>query len=121
MQNEALCLSQIKLEEARDRYIDLFESAPIGYLILNRDGVVTQCNHVAAGLLSSEQEQLNSHRFTNHVFPADEECWQHYFIALLNSAGPLGRQVRLKSRMAAFSTWRSAAWRNAHRERTATC
>ena len=98
MQNEALCLSQIKLEEARDRYIDLFESAPIGYLILNRDGVVTQCNHVAAGLLSSEQEQLNSHRFTNHVFPADEECWQHYFIALLNSAGPLGRQLRLKSR-----------------------
>ena len=35
----ALCAwSQIKLEEARDRYIDLFESAPIGYLILNRDG-----------------------------------------------------------------------------------
>lgn len=42
MQNEALREAQVALEETRDRYVDLYEFAPDGYLSLSVHGLIEE-------------------------------------------------------------------------------
>ena len=52
-QNEELRLVQLELSRARDRYQELFDSAPIGYLILDRSFMIRETNLKAALYLES--------------------------------------------------------------------
>ncbi len=63
MQNEALQAAQYDLSEARDRYFDLYECAPVGYLALDVHGVIRSSNLTAAELLGIERKQLIGTRF----------------------------------------------------------
>ena len=58
MQNEALRQAQQALEEARDRYLDLYEFAPVGYLTLSAEGIIEAINLTGAKLLGRERRQL---------------------------------------------------------------
>lgn len=51
MQNEELIRTQEELDDARVRYFDLFQRAPIGYLTLGREGDVRAVNIAGAQLL----------------------------------------------------------------------
>lgn len=51
VQNEQLLKAQGELEEARDRFADLYDFAPVGYLTLDFNGVITEINLVGASLL----------------------------------------------------------------------
>jgi PAS domain S-box-containing protein len=58
VQNEQLLLAQGELEDARDRYADLFDFAPIGYLILDSHGSIRQINLTATALLERSRSFL---------------------------------------------------------------
>ncbi len=57
-QNLALRESQQKTEEARDRYSDLYDFAPVGYVTLNRQGCVEEINLTGAAMLGSERKDV---------------------------------------------------------------
>ena len=40
MQNEALLQTQSALQATKDRYVDLYEFAPVGYCTLSLDGLI---------------------------------------------------------------------------------
>lgn len=52
IQNEALQQARDRLEIARDRYRNLFEQAPVGYLILDGEGRIREANRAAVDLLA---------------------------------------------------------------------
>jgi PAS domain-containing protein len=62
MQNAELGRSQAELEQARNlaksRYDDLYEFAPIGYLTLDKTGLIRAANLTAATLLGVERNAL---------------------------------------------------------------
>ncbi len=60
MQNQELREAQHLLEEARDQYTDLFDFAPIGYLILDEKGVIENINLTACSLLGVDRLQIRS-------------------------------------------------------------
>lgn len=82
-QNEQLKHAQSELEHARDRYADLYDFAPIGYLAVNPDGALTDVNLVGAALLGHHRSFLDrlllvavahpSHRAPLRKFLA--ACW----------------------------------------------
>ena len=50
-QNDALLLANAALEQERRRYAELFDGAPVGYVVTDRTGVLVQVNRAAAVLL----------------------------------------------------------------------
>lgn len=52
LQNEELALAQVAVEVERQRYQELFENAPDGYLVTNGEGVIRQVNRTAATQLN---------------------------------------------------------------------
>ena len=90
MQNETLRQAQIDLEVSRDRYVDLYDFAPVGYLTLDRSGLIAEANFTAAALLGVERQQLYGRRFAIYVTMADREVWQRHFVAVLTREDRLG-------------------------------
>ena len=58
VQNEQLLKAQSELEEARDRYADLYDFAPIGYLSLDVHGAIVEINIAAAALFGRQRRFL---------------------------------------------------------------
>jgi len=90
VQLEELKRANIAMEEARDRYLDLYEFSPVGYLTVTRVGLVSQLNLTAAGLLGVDRLQIFNCRFWNLVAPKDRDRWQRLFLNIMEdpSNGP---------------------------------
>jgi two-component system sensor histidine kinase/response regulator len=82
MQNEALRQAQSDLEESRDRYVDLYEFAPVGYVTLTTDGLISELNLTAVKLLGTERKKLLQRRFTALVITVDQDRWTQFFLSM---------------------------------------
>jgi signal transduction histidine kinase len=80
MQNDQLRLSQNSLEEQRDRYLELYDFAPCGYITLSNTGLIDAINLTGAGLLVEERRQLIMRRFASFVVDEDKDRWYRFFL-----------------------------------------
>ncbi len=71
-QNSQLVETQHALEESRDRLVDLYEFAPIGYMAITAAGVVLEMNLTGAALLRKERGKIIGHPFSAFVAKADK-------------------------------------------------
>ena len=69
MQNEELRQAQIKLGELKDRYLDLYDFAPVGYVTMNEKGMILQANLTAVRLLGEDRQSLIKTFFSRLVSP----------------------------------------------------
>jgi C4-dicarboxylate-specific signal transduction histidine kinase len=67
MQNAELRQARDSQEAALDRYSALYEFAPVGYLTLDRSGVIRAMNLRGASLLRVERAKLVGHDFVHSV------------------------------------------------------
>ncbi len=98
MQNQALRNAQSELEASRDRYHDLYDFAPVGYLTLTAEGMIEEINLTATTLLGMERKNLLQRRFTAQVIPADQGRWLTLFMALMKQDGKGSIEVGLQCR-----------------------
>ncbi|MFA6015797.1 MAG: PAS domain-containing protein [Gallionellaceae bacterium] len=71
MQNEALRETQIELEMSRDRYFELYNLAPVGYVTLNEKGLILEANLTTANMLDEFRSVVINQFFTNFIQPDD--------------------------------------------------
>lgn len=79
MQNEELRLAQEELAESRNRYLDLYDFAPVGYLTLTALGLISEINHTAVTLLGETRHKLIHRGFSQFVVPEDNDRWYLFF------------------------------------------
>ncbi|MBU4181554.1 MAG: histidine kinase [Hydrogenophaga sp.] len=87
-QNEELRRTQSDLAAARDRYLDLFDFAPVGYFTLDRSGVILECNLTGAALLGGHRAVLKGCSFSRFVSPSDGDRWHLFTREVLGEDGP---------------------------------
>lgn len=78
MQNEELKRASAMVEETRNRYVDLYEFAPIGYLTLDENGMVIEANLTAAVQLGIERSGLIKRPFQNFILPLDRDKFRSH-------------------------------------------
>ena len=97
-QNEELRRTQVALAVARDRYVDLYDHAPVGYLTVDRHGVVLEANLTAASLLNVEQAALSGSQFSRFVASHDADRWARHATRSILAGGTQSIDVMVQPR-----------------------
>ncbi len=95
MQNEELVRVQVELEKSRDRYIDLYDFAPVGYVTLSEKGVILEANLTVATLLEVERKKLLRQRLAKFVFREDQDAFYFFSKRVFEAQIQLAGEVRL--------------------------
>ena len=96
-QNHELRESQRQLEDYRDRYIDLYDSAPLGYASLDEEGYLQEINLAGAKMLGAERQAITGYPFVNHVADEDVTTFQAHLRQCIAERCETTTEVRLKS------------------------
>ncbi len=75
MQNQELHRAQVEAERSRERYLDLFDYAPVGYFTLDKNAVILEANLTGAGLLGIERISLIDKPLTNFIHKDDQDTF----------------------------------------------
>lgn len=112
LQNEALREAEEALQAARDRYFDLYEMAPIGYLTLDGDALVLEANLRATVLLGVPRARLVGRRLA--LFAGDSRALLGHLAAAIASPDPQvaeltfgARRLRVESQACAGESGRA--------------
>lgn len=83
LQNEQLREAQLELSLSRDRFADLYDYAPVGYLTLDSSGLVIEANFAAASILGVGRDRLLRSKFSDFLAPSSQDAaylyWQKVF------------------------------------------
>ena len=95
LQNEELRNSRNDLELARDGYAKLYNEAPVGYLSIDRSGIITQANRTFLEWVGDEGRLVGS-SFANQLGDPDRESFLGRFGAMFRQ--PLGKSMDVHMR-----------------------
>ena len=95
-QAEELRRAHLALTESRDKYLDLFEFAPLGYLTLNDKALITNVNLTGTVLLGVERNDLLKARFGKFITENDIVEWHKYFMYVQKQGEKLTCTLMLK-------------------------
>jgi PAS domain S-box-containing protein len=97
-ENESLRATQRHLEAYRDRYVDLYDFAPLGYVTLDEDGYVQEINLAGAKLLDADREGLTGYAFSDHVAEESRETFQEHLTQCVRDRREMTSELHLQTR-----------------------
>jgi PAS domain S-box-containing protein len=97
-QQSQLIESQHALEESRDRYADLFDFAPVGYVTIDRSGILIEANLAAAAMLGIERRDLLGFPLAASVVEADRRSLLEHLHRCRDGRQTIETRVRLQTR-----------------------
>ena len=95
LQNEELREAQLKLEDSRHRYFDLYNFAPVGYFTLNKEGIISDVNLAGAALLDVEKLYLNNTPFIKYITPDHQNKFHHLIMKVLETGTKQSIEIKL--------------------------
>lgn len=95
MQNESLREAHEAVQISRDRYLYLYDLAPVGYLTLSREGLIEEVNLTASNLLEVERNLLIQNNFNKFIVPAEQDRW-YFFLREVQHNENLTLDLKLK-------------------------
>jgi PAS domain S-box-containing protein len=96
MQNEELKKAQLALEVSRDKYLDLYDFAPVGFFTFTRGGRIAEVNLTGAALLGAERQELLNRGFGHFVAPENLEQWERHLVSVYKSEEKQSCDLALK-------------------------
>lgn len=75
LQNEELRSTWLRLEQSRDKYQDLYDFAPIGYVTMDKDAVIVEASVASSELLGVAKQSLVKMKLTHFVAPESQDVF----------------------------------------------
>jgi two-component system, OmpR family, sensor histidine kinase VicK len=97
-QYEELLTTRQALEEQRQRYQELFDFAPDGYLVTNAEGIIQEANQAASRLFQVRQAFLVGKPLVVFVAKPDRRAFHTYLSRLQTAAQQRNWDLHLKPR-----------------------
>ncbi|MCP4369158.1 MAG: PAS domain S-box protein, partial [Deltaproteobacteria bacterium] len=85
MQNEELRREQIEIEQARDRYVELYDFAPVGYFTINDQGMILEANLAGATMLGVKKRYLINKPFSSFITADSQDHYDFHRRELLKT------------------------------------
>ena len=95
MQNEELRRTRAELEASQARYFDLFDLAPVGFVILNETGLILETNLAETDLLGVARNALVNLPLTHFILPEDQDIYYHLRKRLFDTRTPQVCELRM--------------------------
>lgn len=78
--NKELQRVRIALDQLRKHYADLYDFAPVGYLTLDNEGIITEINLTATKLLRMERKDIVNKDFGQFIADDYKDLWFRHFL-----------------------------------------
>lgn len=96
-QNHDLRETQRLLQESLDRYAQLYEFSPVGYLGIDDAGCVRVLNLTAAAILATERTRVAGKPFANYIAEPDRSRFDTHLHQCRNGAREVKTELALKT------------------------
>jgi len=104
VQIEELRRASTEMEESRDRYLDLYDHSPVGFLTLSRAGMINEVNLSASVLLGIDRLKSRYERFSSYIVASDQERWDAHFVGLMTQVLADSQPILIKMTRADTTT-----------------
>jgi PAS domain S-box-containing protein len=98
MQNDELRRVQAELDASRERYFELYDHAPVGYITLNEWGAITEANLGAEQALGVERGALREQPIERFIFTEDQDSYYFVRKSLADTGCAQACELRMVSR-----------------------
>jgi PAS domain S-box-containing protein len=98
LHNAELERSRKKSERLKNKYQSLFEFSPVGYLIFDHEGFITDVNESCCKMLGMEKEFLVSRMFQFFIVPQEREIFNQFFINTLCEEDKQTCEIKVRNR-----------------------
>ena len=102
LQNDELRRTQLELEAARDRYVDLYDFSPAGHLTLDTHGTVVEANLRAGTLFGINRNELVGQSLAHFIASDDQDTFHRHCRDVLKTGTRQTCEVHLRKK-AGFS------------------
>jgi PAS domain S-box-containing protein len=96
IQNEELRQSRAAAEEVRDRYLDLFDFAPVGYFTLDGHSKIIEANLTGCTLLGLDRRAIKNKPFTRFVSDDETDNFYLYRKKILENDAKQASTLKMK-------------------------
>jgi formate hydrogenlyase transcriptional activator len=95
IQNEELRRAQLELEASRDRYSELYDFAPVGYVTISENGSVLQANLSCNAMLGVKRSSLIGKPFSRFINKNDQDVFYLHRKALFETKAKQVCELRI--------------------------
>lgn len=103
MQNDGLRRTELELEAARDRYMELYDFSPAGHLTLDMGCTIVEANLRARTLLGINRKELIGQPVSRFFAPEDQDRFHRHCQEVLKTGMRQSCEVRLREKASAAS------------------
>ncbi|PYE50009.1 sensor histidine kinase [Deinococcus yavapaiensis] len=96
LQNQQLREANMELQRTQDRYVELYDHAPVGYFTLDDQGIIREANVRTTRLLEMERSRLLGRRLSQFTAPESRTLLAMLLPRLLASAEVIVAELHLQ-------------------------
>ena len=95
MQNEELLRAQAELDATRERYFDLYDMAPVGYITVSENGLILEANLIATSILGVGRGALTQQAVSQFIHKEDQDIYYLHCKRLFETETPQACELRM--------------------------
>ena len=96
MQNEELRLSQRRLEESRNKYVELYDFAPAGYLTIDKEGNILEANLTSSKMFGVHKKSMIGKSFSDYITWDYQDTFYLHCKEIFKTKAPRNCELKMK-------------------------